>query len=1015
LDQEARTVEAKIRASAYRDNIRFVTAWAATPDDLQQILLQHQPAVLHFSGHGKTDGIVLDDGSGHEETLGGDLLRRLLKIFKKTVKLVFLNACYSRPQAEQIVESIPLAIGMKRPIGDSAAISFAASFYRAVGFGRSVQDAFDLGCISAELTDSTEADNAGLLHAAGVDPSDFHLFPAPSDPGPIPGSHSPPGQPGDGGPRKAPMTAVVQRVIHLPETGTLLVGRTKELDLLDQYWQERKANVVSIIGSGGSGKTSLLNHWLGKLATRTPPYDGARNVFAWHFTDAQDEVAFLEESASFFQVDLQNLSSLDEKWRRLADVVSREPNLLVLDQFEVLQSGPPQMGAVLRHFDFFLRTLAGRNAGLCVITTRFAISNFASGRGTTAPVIELGPLTEDAGGELLQALRVQGTTEELKQASADYSGHALALTLLGNFLRLAYRGDIRRRDQVILLDQRDLKGQHAERVCANYEKWFERRPDGKVELSILRLFGLFVGPLVLEQFRYLAARPKVTGLNDQLYRVDALEINRALERLQEAGLLIKRRGTRASWLPFDEELDAHPLVREYFGSKLRAEGFEEAWKKGNARLYEYLAARGPKQPETLDDMRPIYQAIVHACEAGRHRDGLKLYQQRLQRGDEWYSAKKVAAFSYELMVMKKFFSDDYVTLVKPEPRPTFEGQERFTIFMATARALRAQKRLPDAARLFDEASKITATLKQWVSALANWCEVKLLQGNLDDSQEEAERIYEKGIARSNDELKTTGLVHLALVDWMRGNGEQALSRFKKGRKAGGGELSLMDGCWECEIELDHAISIALGDRIAIGPGRKWWADPRRTLPSDRVNKAKELLTSVQKKAERFREAAIESRRPVESSRYQLAAGRALLLEAVYCCPIPDEQSRLLGKSASLIEEAIYSLQESQQHLVFAILAQATLKRLQRDFAYAASLLQEAEEVAVAGGIKCYLPDVFLEFTRLELDRADFFAAADNLNKVNSAIESMPGYGRLAAEISDVKARLQEAGKSPGQE
>jgi hypothetical protein len=59
--------------------------------------------------------------------------------------VVVLNACFSRPQAEAITEEIECAIGMTRAIGDDAAIEFAAAFYRAIGFGRSVQAAFDQG------------------------------------------------------------------------------------------------------------------------------------------------------------------------------------------------------------------------------------------------------------------------------------------------------------------------------------------------------------------------------------------------------------------------------------------------------------------------------------------------------------------------------------------------------------------------------------------------------------------------------------------------------------------------------------------------------------------------------------------------------------------------------------------------------------------------------------------------------------------------------------------------------
>ena len=47
---------------------------------------------------------------------------------------MILNACYSKKQAEAITQVIDCAIGMNDAIGDEAAITFAASFYRAIGF-----------------------------------------------------------------------------------------------------------------------------------------------------------------------------------------------------------------------------------------------------------------------------------------------------------------------------------------------------------------------------------------------------------------------------------------------------------------------------------------------------------------------------------------------------------------------------------------------------------------------------------------------------------------------------------------------------------------------------------------------------------------------------------------------------------------------------------------------------------------------------------------------------------------
>jgi hypothetical protein len=74
-----------------------------------------------------------------------------------------LNACYSERQAQAIAQYIDCVIGMSKAIGDTAAISFSAAFYQALGYGRSVKMAFDLGCSQIDLANLEEQDTPKLL------------------------------------------------------------------------------------------------------------------------------------------------------------------------------------------------------------------------------------------------------------------------------------------------------------------------------------------------------------------------------------------------------------------------------------------------------------------------------------------------------------------------------------------------------------------------------------------------------------------------------------------------------------------------------------------------------------------------------------------------------------------------------------------------------------------------------------------------------------------------------------
>ena len=172
LDEEIRQIGIKLRAAEYRDAFDFVPRFAARPDDLLQALLEHKPEIVHFSGHGSAaQQLIFVDDQGNEKPVTKEALVHLFRTLKDNIRLVLLNACSTRPQAEAIAETIDCTIGMRKPIGDEAAIVFAASFYRALGFGRSVKEAFELGKAALLLESIPEDKTPELLTRAGVDAS----------------------------------------------------------------------------------------------------------------------------------------------------------------------------------------------------------------------------------------------------------------------------------------------------------------------------------------------------------------------------------------------------------------------------------------------------------------------------------------------------------------------------------------------------------------------------------------------------------------------------------------------------------------------------------------------------------------------------------------------------------------------------------------------------------------------------------------------------------------------------
>lgn len=181
--------------------------------------------------------------------------------------------------------------------------------------------------------------------------------------------------------------------------------------------------------------------------------------------------------------------------------------------------------------------------------------------------IDLDTLSPQAGAELLAHYGVTGKRDELQQASVDVDGHALALILLGTYLKTRCGGDVRRRSEALLFDGHERYAAHAHKVMSSYETWFEKQDDtGRAAVAILRLAGLFNRPADPGCLAALRAEPPIPGLTEALFAGNRDELwQRAVERLRTVRLLADDdSGT--------DSLDAHPLVREFFERRLQDEG-----------------------------------------------------------------------------------------------------------------------------------------------------------------------------------------------------------------------------------------------------------------------------------------------------------------------------------------------------------------------------------------------------------------------------------------------------------
>jgi hypothetical protein len=170
LDEEARSIADMIRKAKHRDSVSFESRWAVQPMDVLQAINELNPTIVHFSGHGSdSDEIVFQDTGGNAKLVSKEAIVQTMMASSSDLRLVFFNTCYSYNQAEAVTHHIEAAIGMNTSIGDDAARVFSSQFYSAIGFGLSIQKAFDQAKALLMMEGLREEDTPELFVQEGLD------------------------------------------------------------------------------------------------------------------------------------------------------------------------------------------------------------------------------------------------------------------------------------------------------------------------------------------------------------------------------------------------------------------------------------------------------------------------------------------------------------------------------------------------------------------------------------------------------------------------------------------------------------------------------------------------------------------------------------------------------------------------------------------------------------------------------------------------------------------------------
>ncbi|MEM9555124.1 MAG: hypothetical protein AAGC60_12790 [Acidobacteriota bacterium] len=795
-------------------------------------------------------------------------------------------------------------------------------------------------------------------------------------------------------------------VSRLPTAPEHLLGRNDELARLDAAWADPETHVVSLVAWGGVGKTSLVATWAARLARKN--YDGA-DVFDWSFYSqgSRDQSSasgdrFIDRALRFFGDEsmADSARSAWEKGARLAELVARRKTLLVLDGLEPLQHGEksPLSGELKDPgVAALLRGLAQRNSGLCVVTTRVPVEDLETFRRGTAPEWRLEHLSTEAGVALLGQLGVDGARKELEALVNEVRGHALTLHLVGRYLALAHGGDVRRRDRFDFREvDAEVQGGHACRAMAAYESWLEAEGEvGARMLAVLRILGLFDRPADAACLAVLRWPPASGGLTDAWFSpvkgwlrwlrrrsepIDESAWDTAVSRLVEAGLVVREAEN------LDEPtLDAHPLVREHFGRRLRDDD-AAAWRAGHGRIYEHLTSTTEHRPDSVEGLEPLYQAVAHGCWAGRVQEACEaVYIGRILRGmgpNGFYSTKQLGAFGADLGAVACFFEQPWSRLA-----PSLAEAAQAWLLNQAAFRLRALGRLLEAVEPMRVGLERAVAGEDWRNAAiraGNLSELELTLGDVDEAVRDAERSVDfadrSGDAFQEMSKRTT----LADALHQAGRRAEALERFVEAeamqakRQPRYPLLYSLQGFRYCDLLLADAERAAAGSLAA---------------QASAENGLIRLLQEVERRALQTVEWAEDNQLPILTVALdRLTIGRVRLYGAL-----------LTDLSVDVAEEAIKQAVDGLRRagdvefVVRGLFTRAWLRAAQDRPDDARRDLDEAEEIARRGPMPLYLADIHLYRARLFDDR-------DALAEARRLVEKH-GYGRRREELEDLEARL----------
>jgi tetratricopeptide (TPR) repeat protein len=418
-----------------------------------------------------------------------------------------------------------------------------------------------------------------------------------------------------------------------------------------------------------------------------------------------------------------------------------------------------------------------------------------------------------------------------------------------------------------------------------------------------------------------------------------------------------------------DTLDCHALIREHFGDELK-QNKTEAWKEAHNRLHKYFKNQAKEYPDTIEEMSPLYSAVAHGCQAGRHQDAMdEVYLRRIQRGNEFFNTRKLGAFGAELVAISGLFDSLW-----DKPVAELTEADKSYVLNEAGFDLHALGRLKEAAQPMQTALEATIALKDWKNAAidaGNLSELYLTIGDIALALEYAKQGVDLA-DRSGDAFeRMSRRTNLADALHQAGCQSEVESLFREA------EEMQKDG--EPEYPMMYALPGFRYCNLLLSQGKY----------QEVLSLALQTLEWV-KKGRLLLEIALD----------HISIGRAYLLHAL------QEGRQDFTQAAEHLNQAVNGLRQAgtQYEVPRGLLARAELYRVQAEFEKAQHDIEEAMTIAERGEMGLHQADCHLEYARLYLTMRDEDRAREHLAIAKKMIEQM-GYHRRDHEVEELEAML----------